>query len=371
MVIQSSIVGMQSTYSYSQRKANSVTYTSWGNVMDSTNDKSTSTLPSATDSVQVKNDKTKEREAQTLELGDLSPAVHNVVIGSDKEETYEGIDKLEYDSLRNLMELMSMNTSSKKVSAETLFQQLLKGYRARLDRMLAGLKNSQVQPTMSWGEEITIVDLYQESEQSTFMSCGSVCTEDGRNISFNLSATMSRSFLSYTSASIDYVSASFVDPLVINMNGDIVAVSDQKFLFDIDADGELDNISLLAQSCGFLAMDQNEDGRINDGSELFGAKTQDGFAELAVFDMDHNNWIDEKDEIFNRLRIWHKDESGKDELVALGVAGIGAIYLGRKVTQFSLNQKETNEANARIQETGIYLKENGSAGTIQHVDFAK
>jgi hypothetical protein len=115
----------------------------------------------------------------------------------------------------------------------------------------------------------------------------------------------------------------------------------------------------------------NKDGIINDGSELFGTKTQDGFAELAIYDMDHNNWIDEKDEIFNHLRIWHKDDTGRDELIALGIAGVGAIYLGKRATQFSLKDTETNEANARIQATGIYLKEDGSAGTIQHVDFAK
>ena len=42
--------------------------------------------------------------------------------------------------------------------------------------------------------------------------------------------------------------------------------------------------------------------------------------------MDGNGWIDEKDEIFNRLRIWTKDESGNDKLVALGVAGIGVPH---------------------------------------------
>lgn len=389
MVIQSSSVGMQATYSYSQRKANSVTYTSWGNVMNSTNNNSATTLPSATDSVQVESDETKNGQNQLLQLEDWSPTLHNVIVGARNEATYEGMDQLEHESLKKLMDLISMKTETKKVSALTLFQQLLSKYRVQMERMISNMRSyhnqvlgepigswqegnlAKVQPTMSWGEEITLIDFYQESERSTFTSCGLVSTQDGRNINFNISVTMSRSFLSYTAASIDYVAASFVDPLIINLKEDAVTVSDQKFLFDIDTDGELDNISLLSQYCGFLALDRNEDGTINDGSELFGVKSQDGFAELAVFDMDHNHWIDEKDEIFNRLRIWHKDDTGRDELVALGVAGIGAIYLGTKETQFSLNHMVTNAANAKIQKTGIYLKEDGIVGTIQHVDFAK
>ena len=157
---------------------------------------------------------------------------------------------------------------------------------------------------------------------------------------------------------------------MISLDGGPVGVSDQKFLFDIDCDGKEDNISLLAKGCGFLALDRNGDGKINDGSELFGTKSGNGFADLAVFDMDGNGWIDEKDEIFNHLRIWTKDESGNDKLVALGVAGIGAIYLGSTSTQFSLNSKDDNTTNAVVKSSGIYLKENGTAGMVQQVDLA-
>lgn len=119
-----------------------------------------------------------------------------------------------------------------------------------------------------------------------------------------------------------------------------------------------------------MALDRNRDGKINDGSELFGAKSGDGFADLAVFDMDGNGWIDEKDEIFNHLRIWTKDESGNDKLVALGVAGVGAIYLGHVASKFSLNSEKDNKTNAVVRESGIFLHEDGQAGVIQQVDLA-
>ena len=88
-------------------------------------------------------------------------------------------------------------------------------------------------------------------------------------------------------------------------------LSDQTFYFDLDADGEEEEISMLKGS-GYLALDKNEDGIINDGSELFGTGNGDGFADLARYDEDGNGWIDENDSIWSKLKIWCKDENGND-----------------------------------------------------------
>lgn len=61
-----------------------------------------------------------------------------------------------------------------------------------------------------------------------------------------------------------------------------------------------------------MALDVNYDGIINDGRELFGPRTGNGFLELAEFDIDGNNWIDENDPIFEKLRIWTLDEKGNE-----------------------------------------------------------
>ena len=96
----------------------------------------------------------------------------------------------------------------------------------------------------------------------------------------------------------------------------------------------------------------------------------DGFGELAVFDLDGNGWIDENDEIFNRLRIWTKDENGDDRLVALGVAGVGAIYLGKAAGEFTFKSQEDNSVLGAVTNTGIFLHENGTAGLVQQIDMA-
>lgn len=210
---------------------------------------------------------------------------------------------------------------------------------------------------------------YSEEETTSFSSTGTVKTSDGRNIDFNIGLTMSRSFVEESSKLIDFGQPICMDPLVINLDCDSACVSDQKFYFDLDGDGNEEYISRLGAGSGYLALDKNGDGVINDGTELFGTRSGNGFSELAKYDQDGNGWIDEADEIFSQLKIWTMDENGIGSLVGLGKAGVGAIYLGSSDTEFSLNNK-MNSTNAIVRQTGIFLYEEGGVGTMQQLDLA-
>jgi hypothetical protein len=223
--------------------------------------------------------------------------------------------------------------------------------------------------TSSYGGQYTSEFYYSENETTSFSTDGVVKTSDGREISFNVELTMSRSFTTYASETIDFGSPRLTDPLVINLDAPAADVKDQKFYFDLDADGHEEAISRLGSGSGFLALDKNGDGVINDGSELFGTSSGNGFADLAKYDSDGNGWIDEADDIFDKLLIWTMDENGKDQLVGLGKAGVGAIYLGSQSTNFSMNNQD-NEVNAQVRSTGIFLYENGGVGTVQQLDLA-
>ena len=212
--------------------------------------------------------------------------------------------------------------------------------------------------------------MYLEEENTSFSTVGTVRTADGREISFNVQVAMSRRFEQYYREDLQLATFQMCDPLVINLDTDVAELSDQKFFFDIDVDGEEDEISMLSESSGYLALDQNGDGIINDGSELFGTKSGDGFADLAKYDKDGNGWIDENDAIWSKLQIWCKDEDGKDILYRLADKGVGAICLQNAATDFTL-KKESGDTNGAIRKTGIFLYENGNVGTIQHVDVAK
>lgn len=219
-----------------------------------------------------------------------------------------------------------------------------------------------------WGMIYNKLSEYSEHEALDFNANGKIVTEDGRTIDVSLSLSMSRSFVSRESLTVTAGDA-LVDPLVINFGTSAAGLTQQKYEFDIDCDGKNDLISFIQSGSGFLAYDKNSDGVINNGSELFGPSTGNGFLELAEFDSDENGWIDENDDIYNKLRIWCKDENGEDKLFAIGQKGVGAIYLGNIDTQFSLTDT-SNELLGQVQKTGIYLSEDGKTGTIQHVDLS-
>lgn len=209
-----------------------------------------------------------------------------------------------------------------------------------------------------------------ETENTSFATTGTVRTADGREIQFNIDVSMSREFQQYYKEDLELASFKMCDPLVINLNTDVAEFSDQRFLFDIDADGEEDEISQLGAGSGYLALDSNNDGKINDGKELFGTASGDGFADLEKYDEDGNGWIDENDAIWSKLKIWCKDEKGNDVLYRLADKGVGAICLQRVNTDFTL-QNGSGHTQGAIRNTGIFLYENGNVGTIQHVDVAK
>lgn len=223
-------------------------------------------------------------------------------------------------------------------------------------------------PPAGWGLEYDRVEAFTESEQTTFSTEGLVRTADGKEINIELDLTMSRTFIEQNEIHVQLGDAQRKDPLVINFEGQAAQLTTNKFRFDIDADGTKDQISFVSPGSGFLALDKNSDGTVNNGRELFGALTGDGFNELAAYDKDGNQWIDEGDPIFNQLRIWTKNEAGNDRLITLGQAGVGAIYLGNLATPFSLNDSN-NQQHGLVQSTGIWLGESGTTGTVQHVDL--
>ena len=225
--------------------------------------------------------------------------------------------------------------------------------------------------TQVWQRISATSGTHLEYENTVFQSTGVVQTTDGRTLNFNVEVELGRSL----SQKIDSLTAEtytrvLTDPLVINMDTGATSIFDQKFKFDIDADGKEDEISFVGKGSGFLALDKNNDGKINDGTELFGTKSGDGFRDLTEYDEDKNGWIDENDSIYNKLKVWTKDDKGNDKLLNLKEADVGAIYLGNVNTEFSYKDM-TGQTDAVLRKSGIYLKEStGEASTIVHVDLS-
>ncbi len=208
---------------------------------------------------------------------------------------------------------------------------------------------------------------HYEYEKTEFTAGGVITTADGQTIDFSVGLSMSREFYSEQNINIRAGDA-LKDPLLINFSGAATQLTQRDFSFDIDADGTREQIAFVAPGSGFLALDKNNDGRINDGSELFGTASGNGFRDLSAYDDDGNNWIDENDGVYESLRIWSKDSEGNDQLIALGKAGVGALYLGHIETLFSVKDDE-NELLGQVRATGLALMESGRVVTMQQVDL--
>lgn len=243
--------------------------------------------------------------------------------------------------------------------------------------------DAQVQPrtprvwVTAWESETNLK--VRESESTTVCASGSVRTADGRCIDFDLEVAMQRQY------EADYQQKEsgtweLKDPLVLNFPGKAAELADTRFDFDLDADGDQESVAGLGRGSAFLALDRNSDGIINDGRELFGALSGNGFADLKAYDTDGNNWIDEADAIYSQLRLWQPGadtaaagqagQEGKSAgLQTLQEAGVGALWLGSVQSEFSLKDGD-NQQQGQVRQTGVWLAENGEAGSLQQVDLA-
>ena len=282
-----------------------------------------------------------------------------------QEELAESVKRIQEESIVYLWRLLFGDREGKELS-ERLGMDRIQGP----NPSLVPASVSRTELNQSPGLEIVAKEeiCYTEKESTSFSTTGTVRTADGREFTFNLEVGMSRSFSRYVSKE-SILKPKMCDPLVINLEGNVARVSDQKFFFDLDADGKEEEISRLQEDGGYLALDLNGDGRINDGSELFGTRSGDGFADLAKYDEDGNGWIDENDTVWNKLQIWIQEEDGSSGLYRLAEKGVGAICLKNASTNFT-QRGGNGEVNAAIRSTGIFLYESGLAGTIQHLDLA-
>lgn len=223
-----------------------------------------------------------------------------------------------------------------------------------------------------YSEILTTATLESSTQKTSALNVaatGIIKTAD-KQISVDLSFNLSQSFVRQNfSISQQLVSFRLVDPLVISLSGELPSLDERTFSFDIDSDGQLDQISQLKSGSGFLALDKNGNGKIDDGNELFGVKTGDGFGELAMYDEDGNGWIDENDSIFSGLRVWLNGSEGS-RLIGLGEAGVGAIFLGSVDSSFEL-KNSSDDTLGVLQKSGVFLFESGEVGAIAHIDIAK
>jgi len=168
-----------------------------------------------------------------------------------------------------------------------------------------------------------------------------------------------------------------IDPLALDLDGDgIETVSaNAGITFDFNGDGIKTGTGWLSGDDGFLVLDRNDNGTIDNGSELFGIDTvksdgtlaTDGFDALRDLDSNGDGIFDAQDELFDKVRVWQdKNQDGisqADELKTLKEHGISAINLDSTASS-------TIDNGNLISSIGTMKLEDGSSGTGGNLDLA-
>jgi len=146
-------------------------------------------------------------------------------------------------------------------------------------------------------------------------------------------------------ASISILSTDLMStPIMLDLNGDGIHTSSitNGTQFDLDADGNLDQVGWSDGKDAFLVHDINKDGQVNDGSELFGSSTilkdgskaTDGYEALGALDVNKDNVINSQDTAYNELKLWiDANQDGKvddGEMMSLKDAGVESMNLTAK-----------------------------------------
>ena len=128
-------------------------------------------------------------------------------------------------------------------------------------------------------------------------------------------------------------------PLVLDLNGDGVKTVglNANIYFDHDNNGFAELTGWADPNDGLLVLDKNGNGKIDNGTELFGnntflingKKAANGFEALGSFDFNDDQKINSSDAIFNQLKIWQdKNSNGKvddNELLTLSQVNIKSL----------------------------------------------
>ncbi len=189
-------------------------------------------------------------------------------------------------------------------------------------------------------------------------------TYDGFNLNYEdyLSPSSDLYFVTgsdWISPGYDY-SNSYVDPLVLKLGAGSVHTTNRlgsTVMFDMNADGARDKTGWITADEGFLVIDKNNNGIIDNTSEMFSEylspKARTGFGALAAFDQNGDGYADKWDKNFGKLKLWIdinvNGVTDQGELHALNEFGIYAI---RTKTPKVANHYDNGNL---IQSTASYL----------------
>ncbi|WP_293937924.1 hypothetical protein [Iodobacter sp.] len=213
--------------------------------------------------------------------------------------------------------------------------------------------------------QILAIEHTKTTESCNFNASGKVCLSDGNSRQFDVGYQNAQSSETTRIAGAEWFKIK--DPLVVDTGAATIKLSPQSVAFDLDNDGKTETMRLPDTGSGLLFLDRNHNGIADNGSELFGPQSGNGFSELAKLDDDHNGWIDEGDTAYKDLKLWQSGEPSRGRVQTLAEAGVGAMATQSAATEFSL--REEGNVLGQIRASSVWLGEHSGAGTVRQIDL--
>ncbi len=136
----------------------------------------------------------------------------------------------------------------------------------------------------------------------------------------------------------------------------------------MNSDGFAELTGWVGSKDGFLVLDRNANGRIDDNTEMFGHPGLSGFADLSLLDSNADGIIDQHDAKFADLRVWRDlNQNGISEAIELfSLTGLGIKSIDTHAHPLDIT---TTTGNA-LWEQSTFTWADGRTGDIFEAGFS-
>ncbi len=238
-------------------------------------------------------------------------------------------------------------------------------------------------------EQVSVTTLSTEQQQLNFTMQGEFIIDNKKaNLNYQLNLHASYSSM----RRIETTAAALKDPLIIQFGTPSIGYINGYAKFDINNDHKQNDLPIFSGDVGYLVFDKNNNNRVDNGGELFGPTTNNGFSELAQLDSNNNGFFDNQDNKFSQVYIWQpkqaktnnnekslseqpnaqvNKQANKQNLVSLSQAGIKAISLNAIATPFNFRDQSKGSKgaiNAQLTQTSFAITNNNQALGVHQID---
>lgn len=215
--------------------------------------------------------------------------------------------------------------------------------------------------------DLVSVEQWHSREQNLAYQVQGVFDINDKELTLNYEFALSSEQVSYSK--IEMTAAALKDPLIVQYGAQGLGDIKGQTAFSINQDNIVDSLPIFSGDIGYLVFDKNDNQQADDGSELFGPQSGQGFVELSQLDSNKNGFIDTEDEQFEQLYLWKPSDNAStpEQWLSLKDVKIQAISLSAINTPFDFYD-DKGEIQAQLQQSSFAISESGQGRGVHQVD---